>query len=344
MVRTLTSRELNRAMLARQSLLKRSRLSIPKLVDRMAGVQAQYAPAMYVGLWSRLEGLKRESVTRALRNRAIVQGTLLRSTIHLVSASDYWPWAVAIRDSRRQWWLRVRPEEADEAKFFEAAVAARGLLSSGPRSAAELEATLGRDRWMGVGLWIDLVRVPPSGTWEKRRADLYADAELWIPPAAISPPAARAHLVRRYLGGFGPATLNDIASWSGLTLNEVKGAVAAIDVRRFRSEEGKELVDLPRAPLPDGDVTAPVRFLHVWDAMLLVHARRTGVLREEHRPVIFSAKNPQSLPTFLVDGVVAGSWRFADGQVELTPFDPIPRPWKRDLEDEARALAAFHVE
>lgn len=338
----LSQRRLNRALLARQLLLERVRLPIPTVLDRMGGLQAQYAPAMYVGLWSRTAGMNRDDLTKALVRRSVVQGTLLRSTIHLVSRADYWPWAIAIRKSRRQWWLRVQQNNLTEAALVVAAKRLKVLLKEGPRHRRDLEAAIGRAVWSGAGLWLDMVRVPPSGTWDRRRADLFADAETWIPTEEIDPPAAQSHLVRRYLGGFGPSTRTEIADWSGLATDEVNAALATVPTTRFRTEDDKDLYDLPRAPRPDPDAKAPVRFLHVWDAMLLVHSRRTGVLSEEHRGLIFNSKTPHSAPTFLVDGVVAGTWRYEHGKVAVAPFEPLPRTINREVEEEAKALAAFH--
>ena len=139
--RTLTQRELNRALLARQLLLERGRMSIPKALDRIGGIQAQYAPAMYVGLWSRLEGLERDAVTRALERRTIVQGTMMRATIHLVSKADYWPLTVAIRDERRDWWERTHAR-LDRKQMRAAAKRLRRLLADGPRHRKEIEELL----------------------------------------------------------------------------------------------------------------------------------------------------------------------------------------------------------
>ena len=113
-------------------------------------------------------------------------------------------------------------------------------------------------------------------------------------------------------------------------------------IRRFRDEQGKELLDLPRAPLPDPETPAPVRFLPTWDATLLVHARRTGILPEKYRALVFSTKTPHSVGTFLVDGAVAGTWKFEAGRVELTPFERLDRAVKRELREEADRLTAFH--
>ena len=340
-VRTLSQRDLNRALLARQLLLERGRLSIPRTLERMGGLQAQYAPAMYIGLWTRLEGFERDTLTRALERRAVVQATLMRATIHLVSKRDYWPFAVAIREPRRRWWERTHPNRPRD--MASAAKRLRGFLADGPRRRKEIEEFLGRERALGVGAYLDLVRVPPSGTWEQRRADLYACAEDWVgaPNAAVED--ARELLVRRYLAAFGPAPKTDIADWGGIPVGELGTTLERLKLRRFRDEAGKELLDLPRAPLPAADTPAPPRFLPVWDATLLVHARRTQILPEEYRPLVFNTNTPQSVNTFLVDGQVAGTWRYEKGRVKVEPFGRIPRAARKELDEEAERLAAFHA-
>jgi hypothetical protein len=134
-----------------------------------------------------------------------------------------------------------------------------------------------------------------------------------------------------------------VASFTGVPLATLQPVLAGMTVRRFHDEDGGELIDLPRAPLPPADTPAPVRFLPTWDATLLVHARRTQILPEEHRPRIFSTKTPQSKPTFLVDGAVAGTWRHDGGKVDLDPFGPLDRATTRALREEAARLAAFHA-
>jgi hypothetical protein len=341
--RTLTRRELNRALLARQLLLERARVTLPLALERVAGIQAQYTPSMYVGLWSRVEGLAREDLTRALERRAVVQGTLLRATIHLVSARDYWPFAVAIERPRREWWTRVQRDSPPAREMAAAARRLRARLAQGPLRRTEVEELIGRDRARGVGMWVHLVRVPPSGTWERRRADLYGDAEAWLGPPGVAADDSLEHLVRRYLGAFGPASRGDLASWAGLPPTAVTPVLARLPLRRFASEAGEELLDLPRAPLPDAEMPAPVRFLPTWDATLLTHVRRTGILPEEYRPLVFNTKMPQSVGTFLVDGSVAGAWRHEGGRIRLDPFRRIDRATRRELDEEAERLAAFHA-
>src|SRR5215212_1782418 len=220
----------------------------------------------------------------------------------------------------------------------------RRLGGGGVIARKELDALLGKDHAQGVGLWVDLVRAPPSGTWERRRADLYALAEDWLgPPPAVDPDAAVDHLVRRYLGGFGPAAVKDVVSFTGLGVREVQPSLDRLGLEPLAAEDGTALLDLPGAARPDSDTPAPPRFLPTWDATLLVHARRTEVLPEEHRPRIFHTKTPQSVPTFLVDGAVAGTWRHEGGRIELSPFGRLDAATRRELEAEAERLAAFHA-
>jgi Winged helix DNA-binding domain len=340
-MRTLSRRELNRALLARQLLLERTRPGIPRALERLGGLQAQYAPSMYIGLWSRVEGFRRDDLTRALERRSVVQGTLMRMTIHLVSARDYWPIAVGVRRARREAWLKG-PRGRDVSG---AARRLRKRLASGPLGQPEVDEVLGGDPAVrnGVGLFVDLVRVPPSGTWERRRADIYAAAEQWLGASDVTPEEGVELLVRRYLGGFGPAPPADIANWAGLPISDVTPVLERLRLRRFRSETGGELVDLSRAPLPDPETPAPVRFLPTWDATLLAHARRTGILPEEYRPRIFSTKTPHSMETFLVDGAVAGTWKYERGRVVLKPFERLDAPTTRELREEADRLAEFHA-
>jgi len=338
--RTLTERELNRALLARQLLLERAKTPLPRALERIGGIQAQYAPAMYIGLWSRLEGFERDQLTRALERRSVIQASMMRATIHLVSKRDYWPFIVGIREGLHKWWLRVHKEvttreiSANDRKVTLA-------LAGKTLSRAELEEVIGQ-RLGPAGLFVDLVRVPPSGTWERRRADLYALAEDWVGPENATAQEGIEHLVRRYLQGFGPARPTEIADWASLDVSPTKRALERLDLRRFRDEQGKELVDLPRLPLPAADTPAPVRFLPVWDATLLVHARRTQILPEKYRSRVFNVRTPHSVNAFLVDGQVAGTWKYEKGKISVEPFGRLPKGVRTELDDEAERLAEFH--
>lgn len=345
--RVLSTRALNRALLARQFLLERADMPIPRLLERIGGIQAQYAPSGYIGLWSRLSGLQRQALTTAMEQRQVVTATLMRTTIHLVSARDYPLMAAGVRDARRSWWLRAFRQTGEEREMEAFARRLRAHLAEGPRRRTELVKLLEGDGfapalWSGMGLWVDMVRVPPSGTWERRRADLYGLAEQWLSTSTATEAEGLAHLLRRYLEGFGPASLEDAANWAGIPASALQPVVQGLTLRRFRDQLGGELLDLPSSPLPDPDTPVPVRLLPTWDATLLVHARRTLIMPEAYRPMVFSTKTPQSVPTFLVDGAVAGSWRYEGGGIKLTPFGKLDRSTRIELQDEAERLAAFH--
>jgi hypothetical protein len=287
--------------------------------------------------------LRRQDLTNALERRAAVQGTLMRVTIHIVSARDYWPFTEAIRAERREWWSKAARRQVVARTVEDAARRVRDLFADGPLRREEIMTRLGIDTvtWNGVGLWVDLVRVPPSGTWERRRADLYGLAEDWLGPSTVTEEEGKEHLVRRYLGAFGPASRSDIASWSGLSTATLVPILERLKLRRFADERGGELLDLPRGPLPEPDTPAPVRFLPTWDATLLAHARRTQILPERYRGRVFDTKTPHSVPTFLVDGRVAGTWSEERGRVKLKPFERLSRDARAEVEEEAHGLEAF---
>ncbi|MEZ0241433.1 MAG: crosslink repair DNA glycosylase YcaQ family protein, partial [Chloroflexota bacterium] len=166
--RTLTTRHLNRALLARQLLLERADLPIPEAISRIGGLQTQYAPSGYVGLWTRLAGFRRDALTTALEDRSVVQATLMRTTIHMVPGDEFWRYVAGIRHSRQVWALRAW-RDLDEPTMVERAVALRATLADGPKTVKEL-GDQGAGFIGNLGLWVDLVRIPPSGTWERRRA------------------------------------------------------------------------------------------------------------------------------------------------------------------------------
>ena len=338
--RVLSQRALNRALLARQLLLDRVRLPLSRVLGRLCGIQNQYAPNGYIRLWSCVEGFRREDLDRALERRTVVQGTLMRGTIHLVSARDYPLFLAAIADAQREWSTRTHRGVGDEDR--DALVRrVRKALHGKTCSREELHSLrgdAGRAAWQTIDTDVGLLRAPPSGTWERRRANTFALAEDWVGPLEVDPEKATAHLVRRYLAGFGPASVADIQRFTAIPKARFEPILTCMALRRFRDEEGTELLDLPHAPLPEPETPAPVRFLPTWDATLLVHARRTGVLPEEYRKVIFATTAPQSFHTFLIDGVVAGTWKHGEGHIELSPFEKLTRRVQRELSEEAERL------
>ena len=338
---TLTTRHLNRALLARQLLLERGTCSIAEAVEQVGGLQTQYAPSGYVGLWTRVAEFRRDDLTAALGDRSIVQATLLRATIHMVSRREFWRYAIAIRQARRAWSLRVQPG-TDEAALLAGADRLRAALAGGPRTVRELDGLA--DGFVGhLAVWVDLVRVPPSGTWERRRADRLALADAWVGPCDATEEEGLAHVVRAYLRAFGPAPWTDISSWAGVPAADLRRGGEGLSLVRYRDEAGRELMDLADAPLPDPDTPAPVRFLPHWDACLLVHARRTGLLPEAHRRRVFSPRNPFSVGAFLVDGRVAGGWSLRNGRIVLDPLEELAVQDRDAVEDERARLEAFHA-
>ena len=345
--RALTTGELNRAVLERQLLLRRRRLPVDRAVERVAGLQSQYAPSPYIRLWSVLEEFSLGDLTVALERRRVVQATLMRSTIHMVSAADYWLLAAGVGPSLQEW--RLRSQGGGGAGDFDLETAPAELRAKlagqvWPRKDLDVVlAEMGASVWTGV--WVPMVRVPPSGTWEKRRADLFQLAEEWLGPSDADETQGLEHLLRRYLGGFGPATLGDAASWAGVPVGRLADAAQRLPLRTFRGPADTELIDLSRAPLPPVDVPAPPRFLGTWDAALLVHCRRAVIIPEEYRPRIFHTKAPHSYPTFLVDGSVRGTWKTeragAKAILRIEPFESLPPGAGQALREEADGLIRF---
>jgi hypothetical protein len=335
MERVLSARELNRATLARQLLLERAGLPVAKAIERIAGMQAQWAPAPYVGLWSRLDGFRREKLERALLRGAVLRGVLMRGTVHVLSAPDYVLFGAALDIAPPAW---VTPES--QARV-EPLVEPLRRFAAEPRTRAEINDWLEQEHGLSIagpnGLWYALrlqgriVHSPGSSLWRGTQRPSFVAVDY----QEVDPEPARALLVRRYLAAFGPATRADISKWSGM---RVRDFAAFLDgLRRFRDEQGGELYDVSRASLPPGDSPAPARFLPKWDNTLLDRAR---LLPEEYRAAVVRS-NADVEQTFLVDGLVAGTWRFRDGRLTTAPFAPLPRVVRRELEDEAARLEAW---
>jgi len=342
--RVLTSRELNRATLARQLLLQRANAKPLAAIERVAGMQAQWPPSPYIGLWSRLNGFKRETLERAILRGEVLKPTVMRGTLHLITKRDY----------PMFWWaLRDMPTWYDDTHLAHALTAlpgARVLAQSAPlthnQALLYLEQEHGhadeherRRIFHALRRRAHLLHAQESALWKGRPSAVF---HLHDEPQLMAVLAARKELVRRYLAAFGPATRADIADWSGLRVADFAEALDELEpLRRFRDEKGRELLDVPRAPLPPADVPAPVRFLPKWDNTLLAHADRTRVLPDELRKAVIG-KNGDVTQTVLVDGVVAASWS-ADkkGKITVVPYAPLPRAARREVDDEAARLEAW---
>ena len=348
----LSTRQLNRALLARQHLLERRDAPLTQVIDELGGLQTQYAPSGYISLWSRMNGFQRADLTRAMEAREAIHGTLMRVTIHTVSATDYWPMAIAVRQARREWFASAWRRVARSVDMEAAAAAGREILSGTTLRVAELKRRMAERGFEGNGwaLWVDLVRVPPSGTWERRMNDLYALADEWLPPEFVHPDGLPTEddglrlMLRRYLTAFGPARPTDFAEWAGIRMRRAQPIIDSCELRRFSDELGHELIDLPGLPLPDPKTPAPVRFLPPFDPTTLVSCRRTQILPDDLRPRIFTRSTPWSVGMFLVDGRICGTWHHEAGRVTTDALVELTADARREVAEEAARLAEFHAD
>ncbi len=323
----LDQRALNRALLARQLLLERVERPAAAVIEHLVGMQSQAPIAPYVGLWTRISGFQPDELAGLMTERMAVRASLMRYTLHLVTARDF----VALRPvfaallAQR---FRVSPfsRNLPDVDLEEVARLAQDLIVDRPRTAAELGRLLaerwpGRDRLslaMAASHQLALVQVPPRGVWGASGAPTWGLAEAWLGRPIGSDPAPD-RLVRRYLGAFGPASIADIQNWSGLSrlaavVERLRGSLVS-----FRDERGRELFDLPEAPRPDPDTPAPARFLPEYDNLFLGHQDRTRVMDAGQATPLFPG-NGGVLGSVLLDGRFAGGW-----QIERTGTTAILR-------------------
>lgn len=342
----LSRRALNRALLARQLLLQRHQLEVADAIEHLVGMQAQEPLAPYLGLWSRLASFDPEDLSSLIAARRCVRGPLMRATLHLVTTGD---------------WRRLRPvmgpvlergfRSSPFSKFLagigldELLAEGRELLAGRPLTRSELGPLLAR-RWpdadptalaYAVSYLEPVVQVPPRGLWRRSGQARWMTEQGWLgqePSAPLAPEA----LIERYLAAFGPASVADIQAWSGLT--GLAGAARGLQprLRACRDERGRELLDLPDAPLPDSRTPAPPRFLPPFDNVVLSHADRTRIIAEDHRRHL---ARDRLLRAFLLDGFVAGTWRLDGATLCIQPFAALSTSDRRALEAEAGGVLAL---
>ncbi len=351
----LSTRQLGRATLARQLLLEPRTLDVVPAVEAVAALQAQEPASPYIALWARLAGFETATLDRALAARQLVKGTLMRRTVHIVTAADYRALWVATQASLTGVRRTDRRDVPDARLLGELRGFAKDLASE-PRSLRELREGLGERRrrsadellwWLR---WVHpLIHVPAAVPWSFARRPLLVDADAWLPAGEWPDPmSAMDRLVRRYLGAFGPATVADIARWAGIPVAAVRPAVDALeaagDLRTYRAETGRLLVDLADAPLPDQDVPSPPRLLPMWDSTVLAHDDRTRIIGDDERARVI-ARNGDTLATILVDGVVAGRWwpvmQGGRTRIDLEPFRRLAAVDRHALDELAERLARF---
>jgi hypothetical protein len=354
--RMLTLRMLNRATLERQMLMRRQKLFATEAIEHLVGMQAQAPNPPYVGLWTRLEDFHTDELACLILDRRAVRIALMRNTIHLVTARD----CLALRPLvqpvfGRDLYANRSHRAGIEGVDIEALVAAgRALLEERPRTAKELGMLL-QERWpdrdpaslaRAIRHLMPLVQVPPRGIWGKSGQAAHTTAEAWL-GRPLDPDPSLDEMVVRYLGSFGPATVKDVQTWSGLTrLGEVVERLRP-RLRTFRDEHGKELFDLSDAPRPDPDTASPPRFLPEFDNLILSHADRTRVIANDYRKVIAS-KNGMVPATVLVDGFVRGTWKTERTRGKATlviePFEPLSKEDRDALAEEGEQLVRFVAE
>jgi len=337
--RVLTLRELNRAVLARQLLLERKRISPVALIERLVGLQAQWPPAPYVGIWTRSASFKPQALERELAKGTVVKATVQRQTLHLVTPDDYGLIRAAMSEANYPWETKIARQLAP---------AVRKLAADGPIVSADAVAYVERNHklrgvdarraWRAARMRAHLHHHYETALWRARPEGRFVALD---EPEPHVPVEARAEMIRRYLAAFGPSSLRDINQWSMIRVPELKASLALLEpLRRFRDEQGRELYDVPRGLLPDPDTPAPVRFLPKWDNVLLAWHDRTRVLPEPYRKRVIKM-NGDVAQTFLVDGFVAGTWELRDERVVTTPFGRLSAAARRELKDEAERLEAF---
>ena len=353
----LTLRELNRATLARQMLLERASLPVVTAIERLAALQAQWAPSPYLALWSRLKNFERERLWSAIEKKhTVIRARLMRGTLHLVSARDFYAYAVATQDLQRGAWNRLQVGDGVDPKAVAKLAVA---FARKPRSKEDVVAHLterlgsfgGPYKWLiwrFVSAHADLVSAPPGGHWAYGGTNApYVAARHWIGSGSRPSEAdALRLLINRYLAAFGPASLADITQFAGQVPARIRPVLEdlAPSLRRFSDEQGRALFDLPRAPRPAADVKAPVRFLPRYDELLIGYEHRDRVIAARHRAAVYS-KNAIIEAVFLVDGLAAGTWSLemtkADAVLRIVPFGTLARSDRTAALAEAETLARF---
>jgi hypothetical protein len=340
-------RALNRALLARQHLLDRADLDVTAALDHLVGLQAQSPQAPYLGLWTRLADFRSERLSDLIADRRAVRAVLMRATIHLVVAEDclaLWPLVVPVLEGSvypNTTYGRHRLHGLD----IDAVLAAgRRLVEEHPRTAAELRDLLA-PQWPDrdpaalahlVRQLLPLVHVPPRGLWRASGQPRVTTVETWL-GRGVDPRPSAGRMVSRYLAAFGPATVADLRTWSGLT--GLRDVVEGLPLIRFRDERGRTLYDLPDAPRPDPDTPAPARFLPEYDNLLVSHADRSRVMPDGYLARILT------YGSFLVDGYVRGRWKLVrQGKtaiLRVEQFEPLSSDDVSALEAEAARVLAF---
>lgn len=348
---TITRTQLNRATLARQLLLEREKITALGAIERLVAMQAQLARPPYIGLWSRVKGFQREELTALFISRKAVRGTHLRGTLHVMSAKDFARFRGAIQPALNAGMQAILRDRLTGFDVDSVITAAREVFAKGATGFEPVRQHLikkfpkGDERAMGYAarLQVPLLQVPDESRFGYASAADFTLAEKWL-GAKISSDESPDDLLLRYLAAFGPASVTDAQTWSGLA--RLRDAFERLRPKlvTFRDERGRELFDLPKAPRPDENAGAPVRFLPEFDNILLGHDDRTRIVADANRKHVY-LPGLRVAATLLVDGYVAGTWSVESKKgvttVVIQPFTKLAKATRDQADEEGASLARF---
>jgi hypothetical protein len=349
--RVLTVSEINRALLSRQMLLERESLPVPVAIERLVGMQAQLASAPYVGLWSRLAHFDRDSLARHIADRMVIKATLMRATLHLFTVNDYANFHTTLQEVLATASAGIAKQRDVELDIPKVIALARSFIAEQPRSFAEITAMF-EQAYPGVDVGalrytvrthLPLVQVPTETRWSFPGNPKFTLADEWL-GQLLPTETHHQEIIRRYLAAFGPATVRDIQTWSGL--QNLKDIIEPLrpELVTYRDERKRELFDLPNMSIPEGDTPAPERFLPEFDNILLSHEKRIRIVPDEYRKGVY-LPGLRVAATILVDGFVRGSWKVeaskANATLNVTPFAPLSTQNRKALAEEGEQLVRF---
>lgn len=349
--RKLTLCELNRTTLKRQLLLERSDVGVMAAVERLVGMQAQLASAPYVGLWTRLKDFQRMDLAGLIDAHKIVKATMMRATLHLSTAEDYLKLRATLQAVLAGASASIRESRGVELNIEDVLKVAREYINQEPRTFAEISTML-TEKWpeqdvgsmrYTVRTHLPLVQVPVSKGWGFPGNPQFTLAETWLNQPIPNEEDLRL-LVKRYLAAFGPASVTDMQTWSGLEKLKPLFEQLRPELQVYKDEGGREVFDLPDLDVVDGDVPAPERFLPEFDNILLSHQKRTRIVADEYRKKVY-LPGLRVAATILVDGFVAGAWKVERvkkaATLKIEPFTTISATSKKALTEEGERLVRW---